>query len=396
MYISRRLQTLKPSQTLAITAQARALQAQGHDVIALAAGEPDFPPPTHIREAVAKEALEGPTRYGPAPGGLAARQALAAWLERARGVRYQPEQIILTNGAKHGLYEAFAGLVEPGDEILILAPYWVTYPAQIELLGGVPKFLLATDETGFKVLPEALQEAFGPKTRGVVFNNPNNPTGAFYTADEVRALTAVCVEAGVPILSDEVYDAITYDAGPYLSPAAVSPEAADLTVMLNSLSKTYAMPGWRIGFLAGPVDWAKKVSSFQGQITHHPSALAQAAIVAAYEGDQQPLQDMVNAFHRRRDFLLASFREIPGFEISTPPQGAFYLFPRITGLIEMLTGVDDSEGACSWLLNEAKVALVHGSAFGAEGFLRISYAASDEELKKAVQRIGDAVAGLKA
>jgi aspartate aminotransferase len=394
MHISKRLQALKPSETLAITAQARLLQAQGHDVIALAAGEPDFPPPDHVRQAVAREAVEGLTRYGLAAGSLEARKALAGWLERSRGLTYQPDQIVLTNGGKHALYEALAGLIDPGDEVLILAPYWVTYPAHVELLGGVPKFLGAGDSTGFKVGPDELRAALGPKTRCVIFNNPNNPTGAYFDPAEVRAFTEICVNAGVPILSDEVYDAIVYTEGPYLSPAAVSAEAADRTVVLNSLSKTYAMPGWRIGYLAGPLDWMKKVAAFQGQITHHPSSLAQAAIAAAYDGDQECVEDMRRAFRQRRDFLLETVPRIPGFEVAAVPQGAFYLFPRITRLIEVLPEGSGSAEACSWLLDQAKVALVPGAAFGAEGFLRISYAASLNDLQKAVERLGEATAAL--
>ena len=290
--------------------------------------------------------------------------------------------------------DALAGLIDPGDEVLILAPYWVTYPAQVELLGGVAKFLGATDSTGFKVGPEELRAALGPKTRCVIFNNPCNPTGAYYNPAEVRAFTEVCMDAGVPILSDEVYDAIVYTEGHYLSPAAVSAEAAAQTVVLNSLSKTYAMPGWRIGYLAGPLDWMKKVAAFQGQITHHPSSLAQAAIAAAYDGDQECVEVMRRAFRQRRDFLLETVPHIPGFEVAVAPQGAFYLFPRITRLIEALPEGGGSAEACSWLLDQAKVALVPGAAFGAEGFLRISYAASMEDLKKAVERLGEVTAAL--
>jgi aspartate aminotransferase len=394
MHISKRLQALRPSETLAITAKARMLQAQGHDVVALAAGEPDFPPPDHVRQAVAREAVEGLTRYGPAAGSLPARQALAGWIERTRGLTYHTDQIVLTNGGKQALYEALAGIIDPGDEVLILAPYWVTYPAQVELLGGVPKYLEATDAAGFKVDPDRLRGAIGPKTRGVIFNNPCNPTGSYYGPAEVRVFTEICVEAGIAILSDEVYDAITYSEEPYLTPAAVSPEAAALTVVLNSLSKTYAMPGWRIGYLAGPLDWMKRVASFQGQITHHPSSLAQAAIAASYGGDQACVEEMRREFQQRRDFLMEKVPGIPGFEVATAPQGAFYLFPRITRLIEALPGGGGSTEACSWLLDQAKVALVPGAAFGAEGFLRISYAAARGDLEKAVERLGEATARL--
>jgi len=394
MYISKRLDALKPSATLAVTAKARELQAQGRDVIALAAGEPDFRPPDAIREAVAAEAREGVTRYGPAPGGLEARKAIAAHLERVRGVPYTPDQIVLTNGGKHALFNTMAALVDPGDEVLVPAPYWVTYPAQIELLGGSPRVLMAEDVQGFKVTPDQLLGAMTEKTRCVIFNNPSNPSGALYTPDEVRAITELCTERGVVIVSDEVYDEIIYGGAEYLSPASVSPEAAQNTVIVNSLSKTFAMPGWRIGYLAGPAEWTKKVTSFQGQATHHPSALSQAAALAAYTREGDEVEQMRKAFRRRRDFLLEAFEEIPGLHVAVPPQGAFYLFPRITDLIEAVDGISNDVEACTWLLEQTGVALVPGSAFGAPGYLRLSYAASMEDLEQAVERIREAMGTL--
>ncbi len=394
MYISKRLSALKPSETLAVTAKARELQAQGRDVIALAAGEPDFPPPDHIREAVAAEAREGVTRYGPAPGGLETRKAIAAHLGKVRGVAYEPDQIVLTNGGKHALFNTMAALVDPGDEVLVLAPYWVTYPAQVELLDGVPRVLMAEDTQGFKVSPEQLAGAITEKTRCVIFNNPSNPTGALYTPDEVRAFTGVCTDRGVAIVSDEVYDAIIYGDAEYLSPASVSDEGAESTVIIGSLSKTFAMPGWRIGYLAGPAAWTKKVSSFQGQATHHPSSLAQAAALAAYTGDQGAVEEMRRAFQARRDFLLEAFDGMPGFHVEVAPQGAFYLFPRVTDLIDTVEGVSNDVEACTWLLEQTGVALVPGSAFGAPGYLRLSYAASMEDLEQAVERIREATAAL--
>jgi aspartate aminotransferase len=394
MHISQRLSRLKPSATIAITTKARELRAEGQDVIVLAAGEPDFTPPSFIREAVAREATEGLTRYGPAPGSLDVRKALSSFFESTRGLDYAPEQIVMTNGGKHALYNALAALVDPGDEVLILAPYWVTYPAQVELLDGTPRFVSADDRQGFKVTPDQLRDALTDRTRCIIFNNPSNPTGAYYSADEVTALTEVCVEAGVAIVSDEVYDAITFGGGPYLSPAAVSEEAKELTVIASSLSKAYAMPGWRIGYVVGPTDWIKKVASFQGQATHHPSALAQAAATAALTGDQGQVEEMRAAFQARRDYLLEAFDALPGFEIAVAPQGAFYLFPSVMDLIAALPDADNSVDACTWLLDEALVALVPGSAFGAEGFLRLSYAASDDDLKRSVERIGEAIGKL--
>lgn len=391
MYISNRLSLLKPSATVAFTEKARKLQKAGHDVIVLAAGEPDFTPSRAVREAVKREALEGPTCYGPTAGYLEVRQALVEYLERTKGLRVNTDQVILSNGAKQALFNALAALIDPGDEVIVPAPYWVSFTAQVELLGGVVRIVTAESSNGFKVTPEQIHEALTPKTRCIIFNNPCNPSGAYYTADDVRELTEICTGAGCAIVSDEVYDMIIFEGGPYLSPAVVSDEAGELTAVVGGFSKTYAMPGWRIGYLAGPEPWIKKVTSFQGQATHHPSALAQAAALAAMTGDQQVVEEMRQEFLRRRDFLLEAISGIPGLCVDVPPQGAFYLLVGVAGLIEALPDAEGSTDVSTWLLEEAKVALVPGVEFGAEGFLRVSYAASMEDLERAVQRIDEAV-----
>lgn len=394
MHISNRLNSLKPSATVAFTEKARTLKQAGHDLIVLAAGEPDFAPPRHVREAVAREAFEGVTRYGPTPGSLEAREALVEYLERTKGLHVSANQVIFSNGAKQALFNALAALIDPGDEVIVLAPYWVTYTAQVELLGGIGRIVVGESSRGFKVTPEQIREALTPKTRCIIFNNPSNPSGAFYTADEVRELTEICVGAECAIVSDEVYDMIIYEGGPYLSPAVVSDEAGELTAVVGGFSKTYAMPGWRIGYLAGPEPWIKKVIAFQGQATHHPSALSQAAALAAMTGDQQVVEEMRQEFRKRRDFLLDAISGIPGLSVEVPPQGAFYLLVGVTELVEALPDADGSNDVSLWLLEEAKVALVPGDVFGAEGFVRVSYAASMEDLERAVQRLEEAVGKL--
>lgn len=395
MYVSNRLDILKPSATLAVTAKAKELQKAGQDIIVLAAGEPDFGPPQAVRERAAREALEGQTSYGLAAGSLEVREALSAHLEHMRGIHYSPAEIIFSNGAKQALYNAMVALLDPGDEAVILAPYWVTYTAQVQLAGGKPLIVECESSTGFKVTPDKLREVLTGKPRCLLINNPCNPTGAFYTPDEIRLLTEICVEAECSIVSDEVYDTIIFEETPYLSPAGVSDDARELTAVIGSLSKTYAMPGWRIGYMIGPEEWIKKVAAYQGQTTSHPSALAQAAAIAAFTGDQGIIEEGLQTFRKRRDFILDAIASIPGFHIEVPPQGAFYLFPDVTDLIEAIPGAKGSVDVCTWLLEEARVALVPGAAFGAEGFLRISYAASMENLEKAVQWIGEAVRKLE-
>ncbi|MFC1500120.1 pyridoxal phosphate-dependent aminotransferase [Candidatus Zixiibacteriota bacterium] len=394
MYISKQISSLQPSATVAFTEKAKALKQSGRDVIVLAAGEPDFTPPASVREAVAKEALEGPTTYGPTPGYPEVREAMAGYLERIKGLKVTPDQIVFTNGAKHAIFNAASVLLDPGDEVILPSPYWVTYMAVIELLGGVPSIIDGKSTNGFKITPDELRSAITDKTRCLIFNNPSNPSGAFYTADEVRAITETCVDAGVAIISDEVYDEITYGGGPYLSPAAVSAEAADLTALVGAFSKTYAMPGWRIGYLVGPQPWIKKVTSFQGQATHHPSSLAQAAALACIRCEEDFVGMMMTEFRKRRDYLLEAVRGIPGFRVDVPPEGAFYLMVDATEAIAAVPDVNGDIEFAIWLLEEAEVGLVPGEVFGANGFLRISYAASMEDLEKAVEKITAALSGL--
>jgi len=394
MYVARKLATLKPSITLAISARAAQLRRDGHDVIALAAGEPDFGPLPEIREAASRAALEGPTRYGINPGHVELREATAAYLKRVKGIEYDPAEIIYSNGGKQALYNAMVGLVDEGDEVLILAPYWVTYPAQTELVGGRAVVVECRGENGFKVDFDELRSAITPRTRVLIFNNPANPSGAYYEPDEVRELTRICTEAGVAIISDEVYDTITYTEEPYLSPAAASPEGRESTALIGSLSKTFAIPGWRIGYLAGPQEWIKKVAGFQSQSSHHPSALSQAAALAALQATTDRTAEMNAEFRARRDYLLDEMGRMPGLEVKMPPEGAFYLMFDISGVLAAKPELEGSAGFCTWLLDEAKVALVPGASFGAEGYARLSYAASMEDLKQAVQRITQALDSL--
>ncbi len=391
MHISKQISALQPSATVAFTEKAKALKQSGRDVIVLAAGEPDFTPPASVREAVAKEALEGPTTYGPTPGYPEVREALAGYLERTKGLTVTPDQIVFTNGAKHAIFNAASALLDPGDEVILPAPYWVTYTAVIELLGGIPRIVEGKSINGFKITPDELRSAITDRSRCLIFNNPSNPTGGFYTADEVRAITEICVEADIAIISDEVYDQITYGGGSYLSPAAVSEEAAGLTALVGAFSKTFAMPGWRIGYLVGPQPWIGKVTSFQGQATHHPSALAQAAALACIRCEEDFVGMMVQEFRKRRDYLLEAINAIPGFRVDVPPEGAFYLMVDASEAIAAVPDVTGDIEFAIWLLEEAEVGLVPGEVFGAPGFLRVSYAASMENLEKAVDKITTAM-----
>lgn len=391
MHISNRLNTLRPSETVTFTERAKALRKEGRDIIVLAAGEPDFTPPPHIREAVAREALEGPTAYGPVPGYPEVREALAEYLKVNKGLELNTGQLVLSSGAKHCLFNALAALIDPGDEVIILAPYWVTYTAQVELLGGIQRIVTTESCNGFKATPDQIRQALAGGARCMIFNNPCNPSGAYYRPDEVGEITEICVGSGCAIISDEVYDMIVFEDEPYLSPAAVSTGASELTALIGGFSKTYAMPGWRIGYLAGPEEWIKKVAAFQGQTTHHPSALAQAAALAAMTGPQQFVEDVREEFRRRRNFMLEAFERIPGFHVDVSPQGAFYVLVNAAEAIDALPQAEGSWDFSIWLLEEAGVGLVPGVVFGTEGFLRVSYAASLEDLERAVQRVDEAV-----
>ena len=372
-----------PSPTLAVDAKAKALKAAGKDVCGFGAGEPDFDTPAFIKDACAKALAEGQTKYAPTPGIPALRKAIAD-AYTARGFTGIAENnVVVSPGGKMSCYLAILATISPGDEVVIPAPYWVSYPEMVKLAGGIPRFVVAEDTTGFKVTPEQLRAVLTPKTRMVVINSPSNPTGAVYTRAELEALVAICVKAGVWILSDEIYEHLVYDGQSTCSPATFSPEAARLTITVSGYAKTYSMTGWRLGTLVAGKEVSAAVADLQSQTTSNATTFAQFGALAVHQHPDKAkasLAEMAVAFDRRRLKLLAGLNAIPGLTCYRS-QGAFYLFPNIRKF-----GLSSADFAAR-LLEEELVAVVPGSAFGSEGYIRLSYATSDATIEKGLERL---------
>ena len=391
--LSGRVQQIKPSPTLAITAKAKALQAEGIDVVNFGAGEPDFDTPDNIKEAAIKAIREGFTKYTAAPGIPELKQAICAKLKRENDLDYAENQIIVSCGGKHSFYNLAQALLDPGDEVVIPAPYWVSYPPMVSLAGGVPVIIEAGQEQGFKITPAQLESAITPKTRAVVINSPSNPTGAAYTLDELKALAEIAVSKDILIISDEIYEHIIYDGFEQFSPAQIGPEVKERCVILNGVSKSYSMTGWRIGFTAGPAELIAAMTKIQSQSTSNPTSISQKAAIEAYNGPQDYVRNVLKHFDERRRYIVKALNEIPGIACANP-QGAFYAFPGVSGLIGKKCGgkeIDSSLTLCEMLLDEVKIAVVPGEAFGAPGYLRLSYATSLENIKKGVGRLAEFV-----
>ncbi|KRP37318.1 MAG: aspartate aminotransferase [Opitutaceae bacterium BACL24 MAG-120322-bin51] len=375
---------IAPSPTLAVDSKAKELKAAGEDVCGFGAGEPDFDTPEFIKEACIQAIREGKTKYAPAPGIPALREALAQHYRTNNGVEgVTAAQIVVSPGGKYSCYLAILAVVSPGDEVIIPAPYWVSYPEMVKLAGGVPKTVFAGMDSGFKITPEQLREAITPKTRLVIINSPSNPTGAIYSSDELKALTAVAVAAGIYIMSDEIYEYLLYDGVKHVSPASFSKAAADLVITVAGFSKTFSMTGWRLGTLMAPLPIAKAVADLQSQTSSNATTFAQYGALAAmqnWDKSMAAVNGMLEVFDARRLRLLEGLRAIPGVECARA-QGAFYLFPNIAKL-----GLTDSEFAAR-ILEEEKVAVVPGSAFGADGYIRLSYATSDDVIDKGLERL---------
>ncbi|HEY9880540.1 MAG TPA: pyridoxal phosphate-dependent aminotransferase [Leptolyngbyaceae cyanobacterium] len=375
-----RINRVTPSMTLAISAKAKAMKVEGLDVCSFSAGEPDFDTPDHIK-AAAKQALDdGKTRYGPAAGEPALRQAIADKLQHENGLCYGPDNVIVTNGGKHSLYDLMMVLIESGDEVIIPAPYWVSYPEMVQLAGGTPVILPTTLESGYKITPDQLRQAITPNTKLLVLNSPANPTGMVYTLEEIRALAQVVVEADIWVVSDEIYEKILYDGATHVSIGAVSPEAYDRTLVSNGFAKAYSMTGWRVGYLAGPVDIIKAVTTLQSHETSNVCTFAQYGAIAALRGPQDCVETMRQAFAERRQVIIERVRAIPGLACAEP-QGAFYLYVDIGQF--GLSSLD----FCAKLLEEQHVAAIPGIAFGTEGTVRISYATAMETILKGMDRL---------
>lgn len=387
---------LAPSATLAMSQKSAELKAQGVDIINLSVGEPDFNTPDHIKEAAKKAVDENYSRYSPVAGYLALRKAICAKLKNENGLDYLPEEIVCSNGAKQCVCNAVMALVSPGEEVIIPAPYWVSYPQMVLMADGKPVFVEAKIEQDFKITPEQLEAAITPKTRAIILCSPSNPTGSVYSKEELEALAVVLRKhEGVYIISDEIYEHINY-VGAHASIAACE-GLKDRTIVINGVSKAYAMTGWRIGFLAAPLAIAKACSKLQGQYTSGPCSVSQVAATEAFAGPQECVEEMRQAFERRKNLIVKLAKEIPGFEVNDP-HGAFYLFPKCSYYFGKTDGertINNSMDFAIYLLEVGHVATVGGDAFGSPECFRMSYATSDENIVEALRRIKEAVSKLK-
>jgi aspartate aminotransferase len=380
MKLAARVSQVTPSITLAIAAKAKAMKAEGIDVCSFSAGEPDFDTPTHIKAAAAKALDEGKTKYGAAAGEPKLREAIARKLKTDNGLDYKSENVIVTNGGKHSLYNLMVALIESGDEVIIPAPYWLSYPEMVTLAGGVSVIVPTDAATGYKITPKQLQQAITPKTKLFVLNSPSNPTGMVYTPAEIQALAQVVVDADILVVSDEIYEKILYDGAQHVSIGSVGKEIFDRTVISNGFAKVYSMTGWRIGYLAGPVEIIQAASTIQGHSTSNVCTFAQYGAIAALESSQDCVEEMRQAFAKRRQVMLHRLNAIPGLS-TAQPEGAFYLFPDISK-----TGLKSLE-FCKALLEAYQVAVIPGVAFGADHNIRLSYATDMATIEKGMDRL---------
>lgn len=394
--ISKRVQSLSPSATLTMLQKTNELRAAGVDIIGMSAGEPDFNTPDFIKQAAKKAIDENYSRYTAVAGYESLRRAVCNKLNAENGLSYEPAQIVVGNGAKQELANALLALVNPGDEVLIPVPAWVSYEEMVKLAEGTPVLISASAANDFKITPEQLEAAITPRSKVIMLNSPCNPTGSVYSAEELEALAEVLRRhPSILVLADEIYEHINFVGG--VSSIASCPGMFERTILVNGVSKAYAMTGWRIGYLAAPLPIAKAVTKLQGQYTSGASSIAQKAAEAAYTGPQQCVEEMRVAFERRRDLICSLAAEIPGWKTNRP-EGAFYLFPDVTELIGKACGervIASSGDYVMYLLEEAHVACVDGAAFCADGFIRLSYATSDDNIREAMRRIREATLRLK-
>ena len=384
--ISNSLKRIKPSPTIAVTQKARELKAAGKDVIALGAGEPDFDTPDNIKKAAVKAIRNGDTKYTPVDGTLAIKNAVIKKFKRENKLNYTPGQITVGTGGKQVLYNAFVATLNKGDEVLIPAPFWVSYPDMVLLAGGKPKFIKCGEEDGFKLTPAKLKKAITKKTKWIILNSPSNPTGAAYTKKEIISLGNVLLKnKNVFILSDDIYEHVKFDNFKFFTIAQIK-KLKDRTLTMNGVSKAYAMTGWRIGYAAGPKNIIAAIRKIQSQSTSNPSSISQAAAVEALNGSQSFIKKRAKSFSNRRNFVVNYLNSIPGITCLLP-KGAFYVFPSCKGLIGKKTKIKDDKDFVQKLLEKQNVAVVQGSAFGLDGYFRISYATSMQKLKVAMARI---------
>lgn len=380
METASRLQQLTPSLTLAIDSKAKAMLAEGIEVFGFGAGEPDMDTPEHIKAAAIKALQEGRTKYTPSAGIPELRQAISQKFLKDNGLDYKSNQVIVSNGAKQSCFNAIAAVVNEGDEVLIPAPYWLSYPEMVRVVGGEPVFVQTREENNWKITPEDFENAMTPRTKMIIINSPGNPTGSLYTREELKALSEVAAEEDIYILSDEIYEKLTYDGAEHVSVASVSPEAYDLTITVNGFSKAYAMTGWRLGYLAAPEPIARAIDSMQSHMTSNPCSFAQYGALAALTGDQQCVADMREEFDIRRQYMFERLTQIQGVS-AVRPQGAFYVLANISAL-----GLK-SQNFADRLLSKSSVAVVPGIAFGDDRTIRLSYATSLDVIKSGLDRI---------
>ncbi|MCJ7839486.1 pyridoxal phosphate-dependent aminotransferase [Lederbergia sp. NSJ-179] len=385
MQLANRVETLTPSTTLAITAKAKELKAQGLNVIGLGAGEPDFNTPVNIIEAAYRSMKEGKTKYTPAGGLPELKKAIITKLKKDQGLEYDPAEMIVGNGAKHILYTLFQVLLNNGDEVIIPTPYWVSYPEQVKLAGGEPVFVTGKEEQDFKITPEQLEKAITSKTKAFILNSPSNPTGMLYTKEELAELGKICLEHQVLIVSDEIYEKLIYGDHPHTSVAEISPELKEMTILINGVSKSHSMTGWRIGYAAGQKKIISAMADLASHSTSNPTTTSQYGAIEAYNGPQTAVETMRKAFEERLNHIYPKLIAIPGVKCKKP-QGAFYLFPNVKETAA-LAGYETVDQFVEGLLEEALVAVVPGSGFGAPDNIRLSYATSLENLEEAIKRI---------
>lgn len=389
--LSARVQSVKPSATLAITARAKALRAAGKDVVGLGAGEPDFDTPDHIKEAAIKAIHDGFTKYTPVEGTLELRRAIVDKFKRENGFDYQVEEILVSCGGKQSFYNLAQAILDPGDEVIIPAPYWVSYPDMALLAGGVPVIVDAGADQSFKITPAQLEAALTERTALVVINSPSNPTGMSYSHAELAGLGEVLRRHPKAVIAtDDMYEHIRWSSEPFVNILNACPDLAPRTLVLNGVSKAYSMTGWRIGYAGGPADIIKAMKKIQGQSTSNPTSISQVAAQAALEGPQDCIATMGAAFKERHDYVVARLNTMAGIEC-LPTDGTFYVFPKVQGMIDAIGGVKDDLELAEYLIEKAGVALVPGSAFGLGGHVRISIATSRANLEKALDRIASVI-----
>lgn len=396
MKLAERVNRIKPSPTLAITAKANALKAQGRDIIGFGAGEPDFDTPRHIKDAGIRAIEGGFTKYTPVGGTDELKDAIVRKLEKENGLTYRRSDIVVSCGAKHTLYNLAQALFEEGDEVIVPAPYWVSYPDIIVLADATPVILETREEDGFKMKAESLKKVITPATRAVIVNSPSNPTGATYTLEELKSIAEVLKGTDILVISDDIYEKVIYDDFVFSNMANTGEDMKARTIVVNGVSKAYAMTGWRIGYAAGPEPVITAVSNIQSQNTSNPTSISQKASVEALMGTQEPTEKMVVEFRKRRDFIVSALNDISGVTCRMP-EGAFYVFPNVSGLYGKKKGdrtIGNSVDLSAYLLDDADVAVVPGSAFGNDRYIRLSYATSMKNIDEGMKRIRSAVARL--